>query len=270
GADTAERGRKPVEICLATHLAVRHDIDAGALLIANGNQRRIVLRLFEQRGGHPPELSHPDARRRIRGEQRSVDEPLRLRIRPDDRCRKQRSRHRYLAESVVNARCATHASTRSAISRNSSRVTNSGAMIPSGRGPRVSRIRDRLSIDTWGRGSSATYFAVRCFTASLQGASRLRCKVLHGFVARCFTASLQGASRLRCKVLHGFVARCFTTSLQGASRLRSKVLHGFAARCFAPSPQGASRPRSKVLHGFVARCFTASLQRALRLRCNVL
>ena len=92
--DPVERGRKPVEVALAPHLAVRHDVDAGALLIANRDQRGIVLRLLEQFGGDTPELPHPHARRGIRGEQRSVDEPFRLRIRADDRCRKQFSLHR--------------------------------------------------------------------------------------------------------------------------------------------------------------------------------
>ena len=87
--DAVERGRKPVEVALAPHLAVRHDIDAGALLIANGNQRGIVLCLLEKLGGDAPELPHPHTRRGIGGEQRSVDQPLRLRIRADDRCRKQ-------------------------------------------------------------------------------------------------------------------------------------------------------------------------------------
>ena len=91
--DPVERGRKPVEVALAPHLAVRHDVDAGALLIANGNQRGVVLRLLENIGGDAPELPHPHARRGIRGEQRSVDQPLRLRIRADDRCRKQLSVH---------------------------------------------------------------------------------------------------------------------------------------------------------------------------------
>jgi hypothetical protein len=92
--DPVERRRKPIEVALAPHLAVRHDIDPGALLIANRNQRGIVLRLLEKIGGDAPELPHPHARWRIRGEQRSIDEPLRLRVRADDRCRQQFSLHR--------------------------------------------------------------------------------------------------------------------------------------------------------------------------------
>src|SRR5437667_322697 len=80
-----------------------------------------------------------------------------------------------------------------------------------------------------------------CSEASLQGARRLRCRVLEGFAAACSETSLQGARRLRCTVLHGFAAWCFTASLHGASRLRCMVLHGFAAWGFTASLHGASR-----------------------------
>jgi len=130
--DTFERGRKPVEVALAPHLAVRHDIDAGALLIANGNQCGIVLCLLERLGSDPPQLAHPDPRRRIRGEHRPVNQPVRLRIRADERCRKQFCLHRccgpvgQVSQTKVRGHpgCAAPASTRCAISRNSSRVTS--------------------------------------------------------------------------------------------------------------------------------------------------
>ena len=110
--DPVERRRKLVEVTLAPHLAVRHDVDAGALLIANRYQRGVVLRLLEQFGGDTPELPHPHARRRIRGEQRSVDEPFRLRIRADDRCRKQCSGHHHRTPRVSYYTAASKGSER--------------------------------------------------------------------------------------------------------------------------------------------------------------
>ena len=49
--DAVERGREAVEVALAPDLAVRHDVEAGRLLLAHRLVRRVVLRLLEIRLG---------------------------------------------------------------------------------------------------------------------------------------------------------------------------------------------------------------------------
>ena len=87
--DAFQRRREAVGVALAAHLAVGDDVEAGPLLIADGEERGVVLRLFEPFGRHPPQLQRPHPRREAAGELLPVDQPVRLRIRADERGRKQ-------------------------------------------------------------------------------------------------------------------------------------------------------------------------------------
>ena len=49
--DAFERGRETVGIAFAPHLAVGDDVDAGALHVADRDQRGVVLRLLEKGSG---------------------------------------------------------------------------------------------------------------------------------------------------------------------------------------------------------------------------
>ena len=60
--DAFERGREAVGIALAPHLAVGDDVDAGALHVADRDQGRVVLRLFEESAGDAPHLRRAHAR----------------------------------------------------------------------------------------------------------------------------------------------------------------------------------------------------------------
>ena len=55
--DALERGGEAVGVALAADLAVGDDVEAGLLLRADGEQRRVVLRLGEVRLGDAPELA---------------------------------------------------------------------------------------------------------------------------------------------------------------------------------------------------------------------
>jgi hypothetical protein len=54
--DALKRGCEPVRVALAAHFAIGDDIDSGALHIANGDNRRVVLRLFEIGFGNTPDV----------------------------------------------------------------------------------------------------------------------------------------------------------------------------------------------------------------------
>ena len=82
--DAIERVREFVRIAFAANLAVRDDVDAGALLVADRVERRLVLRLLEALRRHAPNFVHADARRHHLREARAVDEPVGLRVAPDD------------------------------------------------------------------------------------------------------------------------------------------------------------------------------------------
>ena len=58
-----ERGSEAVGVALAAHLAVGHDVDAGALHVLDCEPRCVVLRLLEEHLGNPPQLPRADARR---------------------------------------------------------------------------------------------------------------------------------------------------------------------------------------------------------------
>jgi hypothetical protein len=80
--DAIERGSEMVGIALAALLAVGDDIDAGPLLIANGEQGGVVLGDLQLVGCDKPEIAHPHARHLLR-QPCPIDEPLGLRIGAD-------------------------------------------------------------------------------------------------------------------------------------------------------------------------------------------
>ena len=112
--DALERRREAIGIALPAHLAVGDDVDAGLLLVADGEERRVVLRRFEKRLGHAPDLARADARRNERRELRAVNEPLGLRIGAHERRRQEpvqrpllmRNRGRHRARPCLRAKCA--------------------------------------------------------------------------------------------------------------------------------------------------------------------
>ncbi len=58
-----ECGGEAVRIAFTPDLAVRDDVDPGALHVADGDDRGVVLRLIERVALHPPYLQRPCARR---------------------------------------------------------------------------------------------------------------------------------------------------------------------------------------------------------------
>ena len=91
--DAFERGGEAVGVALAPHFAVGDDVEPGALLGADGDERRVVLGLLEPFGRDAPELAHPDARRKAAGEILAVDQPVGLGVGADERRRQQLLRH---------------------------------------------------------------------------------------------------------------------------------------------------------------------------------
>ena len=83
--DPGERVREAVRVALAADLAVGDQIDSGPFHVVHGQDGRIVLSLFEMLRRDPPELAGERARRQAFGETLAVDQPVRLRIAPDDR-----------------------------------------------------------------------------------------------------------------------------------------------------------------------------------------
>src|SRR5690349_7597428 len=62
-----------VRVTLAPDLAVGHDVETSVLLGANREQRRVVLRLFEERLRDTPELLRAHPRRKAAGELCAID-----------------------------------------------------------------------------------------------------------------------------------------------------------------------------------------------------
>jgi hypothetical protein len=83
--DPLELVREPVRVALAPDLAVGDHVDPCALLVANRDQGRVVLRLLKVRLVDPPQLPCADARRQPAAERLAVDQPVRLRIAADNR-----------------------------------------------------------------------------------------------------------------------------------------------------------------------------------------
>src|SRR5690606_15481693 len=82
--DAVEGGREAVRIAFATDLAIGDHVDARALHVADREQRRVVLRGFEELGRDAPKLRRTDPRD-LAAESRAVDQPGRLRVAADDR-----------------------------------------------------------------------------------------------------------------------------------------------------------------------------------------
>ena len=83
--DALERGREAVGIAFAPHLAVGDDVEAGALLRADRQEGRVVLRGFEEFRRDAPQLLRAHARREAARELFAVDQPVGLRIGTDQR-----------------------------------------------------------------------------------------------------------------------------------------------------------------------------------------
>src|SRR5262249_2050389 len=99
-----ERGGEPVGIAFAPLLAVGNDVEAGALLVPNGNERRLILSGFTHLTINQPEIVHPHARHHL-GQPRAVDQPVRLRIGADERSRKESVCHPgLLVQPATSAR----------------------------------------------------------------------------------------------------------------------------------------------------------------------
>jgi hypothetical protein len=82
--DAVERRREAVGVTLPPHLPVGDDVDAGPLHVLHRQPGRVVLGLLEQLLRHPPELARAHARRQPLAETLAVDQPVGLRIAPDD------------------------------------------------------------------------------------------------------------------------------------------------------------------------------------------
>ncbi len=63
--DALQRGGEAVGVAFAANLAIRDDVQAGAFLIADGEQSGVILRLFEPLGRDAPQLLFADARRGV-------------------------------------------------------------------------------------------------------------------------------------------------------------------------------------------------------------
>jgi len=85
--DTLERGGEAVRVAFAALFTVRNDIEAGAFLVANSKQCRIVLRFFQKFRSDAPQLVCPDAWREAPGKFFTIDQPIRLGVGADERGR---------------------------------------------------------------------------------------------------------------------------------------------------------------------------------------
>ena len=81
--DAFERGGEAVGVAFAPHLAVGDDVEAGALLVVDREQRRVVLRLREVLRRYGPQFLGAHARRKTAGEFFTVDQPFRLGVGAD-------------------------------------------------------------------------------------------------------------------------------------------------------------------------------------------
>ncbi len=83
--DAVERGREAIGIALPPHFPVGDHVDAGPLHVGDGEACRVVLGFLEEGLRYPPELPRSHARRQPLSEPLPVDQPVGLRIAPDDR-----------------------------------------------------------------------------------------------------------------------------------------------------------------------------------------
>src|SRR5262245_190152 len=99
GVDALERRCKAVGITFAALLAISDDVEPRALLVANGEKRRLVLLFLELLCTDQPEIIYSNARYHL-GQTCAVDKPIRLWIRTDERGRKQLGWHLYFDNSA--------------------------------------------------------------------------------------------------------------------------------------------------------------------------
>ena len=78
--NAVQRGGEPVGVALPANLAVGHDVQPGQFLGPDGEQGRVLLRLVQVIGRHPPQLGGADAGREAVAQAAAVDEPVRLRV----------------------------------------------------------------------------------------------------------------------------------------------------------------------------------------------
>ena len=78
-----KRGRKSIGVAFPPNFTVGDDIDSRALLIADRENCCVVLRLVEQGSFHSPKVARTGSRWDDVGQAPSVDQPVRLRIAPD-------------------------------------------------------------------------------------------------------------------------------------------------------------------------------------------
>ena len=92
--DAFERGGEAVRVAFAPHLAVRDDVDARLLHVADREPRGVVLRFLEVLLGDAPDLgsAYP---RHLGAEFCAVDEPIGLRIAADHGGGKEMHRRRW-------------------------------------------------------------------------------------------------------------------------------------------------------------------------------
>src|SRR5262249_21810650 len=76
---------EPVGVALPADLAVGDDVQARVLLRPDGQQRRVLMRLFQVLRVHPPQLTGPDPGREPGAEPLPVDQPVRLRVAAPER-----------------------------------------------------------------------------------------------------------------------------------------------------------------------------------------
>jgi hypothetical protein len=88
--DAVQGGGEVVGVALAADLAVRDDVEPGALLVLNGDPRGVVLGFAQVRIVDAPQLLRPRTRRKAPGQLGAVDEPVGLGIAADDGAGKQR------------------------------------------------------------------------------------------------------------------------------------------------------------------------------------
>ena len=81
--DAVECRGEPVRVALAADLAVGDGVDPRAFHVADRDNRRVILRLGQERLGHPPGVARAHARDRVRAERIAIDQPLWLRVAPD-------------------------------------------------------------------------------------------------------------------------------------------------------------------------------------------
>jgi hypothetical protein len=73
-----ERRGEAIRVALAPHLAVGDDVEACPLLVADGDDRSVVLRLFEPLGGDAPEFLGTYAGWKALAEFFAIDQPVGL------------------------------------------------------------------------------------------------------------------------------------------------------------------------------------------------